>query len=346
MIKKQKLNIRKKSWWNCLIKRNKKVLEQLRATLFKPKVPHEQIVEHDQAMQEAEKLANLVATFDSKKFDNPEFIILIKTKHKLEREKPGYEGLENSAKLLEAALQIKDSLVGIEEIEFQYRGFVQQDFYQKVFSLLSQNLSQSILFKMLERLAKESQEKLRKKEGKIAIQTYIEKIKSLTCEHQLGIQLFYDLKRNQFEDFTKLQKLSDLIKEFHLQEVHSKESFLLVVKKNYELFKDLENIIRLPSKKNIVKKYAIILQYLVLLDKHKRSYRMLEELLQQLQKWYKIYQRINAIRQHYHSKYYKQPSAFKQPIPGLEFYKKYQYWLLQSVIKYNSKAKSAKKPKL
>jgi len=116
-------------WWRRPLIGETSAWEKLKEIFFKPDVPHEQILEHDTAMQEAEKLANVIAKFDSEKFDDPEFILLVRTKHYLEREVPGYEGLEYSAQLLEAALQARNSFLGIEEIEFQYRGSLQQQFY-------------------------------------------------------------------------------------------------------------------------------------------------------------------------------------------------------------------------
>ena len=124
----------------------------------------------------------------------------------LEREVPGYEGLEYSAQLLEAALQARNSFLGIEEIEFQYRGSLQQQFYNKVFELLSQNLSQTIFLKMLERLVKQYQANLKSEEGKIALQTYLEEFQSLASNNELGIKLFYEFKRNNFKDFFNFTK--------------------------------------------------------------------------------------------------------------------------------------------
>jgi len=319
-------------WWNRPIIGNQSIWQKLKARLIKPEVPRDKVVEHDREMQEVEKLANFIARVDSERFETPEFILLVKTKHYLERAVPGYEGLEDSAKLLEVALQAQDSFISIEQIEFQYRGFIQQAFYHQVFKLLSQNLSQTVFLKLLERLAQQTIPKIKSQEGKLAIQTYVEEIHSLASKHAMGIQLLYRFKLNDFKDFTILQKISNLLTEFHTKEVHNNESFLVAVKFNYDLFRDLGTIINIPEHQDQPEGYAKVLQYLVLLDKYKRSYQLLEELLKQLQKWYKHYKKIVALRQHYNSKHYKQPSEFQKAIPGLSFYHKYQRWLFQSLM--------------
>lgn len=320
-------------WWNRPLVGKQSALESLKQVFSnKPEVPNNQVIEHDRAMQEAEKLTTFITKLDSEKFDNPEFALLVKTKNNLKREVAGYQGLENSASLLEAALQAKESFIGIEQIEFQYRGFVQQEFYNQVFQLLSQQLSQPVFLKLLDRLANQAIDRGKSKEGKTAIQTYIKEIKSLASKHNLGLQLLYDFKHNQFEDFTILRKISQLIMSFQTQEVHDPETFLAEVDLNYDLFSDLGNIIKMPEHQQEPDGYAKLLQYIVLIDKHQRSYNQLEQLLAELKKWYHCYKKIIALRQHYNSEKYQQPSIFKKAIPGLVFYNRYQRWLLQSIM--------------
>ncbi|PSO49440.1 MAG: hypothetical protein BRC33_06925 [Cyanobacteria bacterium SW_9_44_58] len=52
-------------WWRRPLIGETSAWEKLKEIFFKPDVPHEQILEHDTAMQEAEKLANVIAKFDS-----------------------------------------------------------------------------------------------------------------------------------------------------------------------------------------------------------------------------------------------------------------------------------------
>lgn len=251
-------------WWNRSILGEESVWQSLKQVFSnKPEVPNHQVIEHDRAMQEAEKLARFIAKLDSEKFDNPEFALLVKTKNNFQRESPGYKGLETSANLLEAALQAKESFIGIEQIEFQYRGFVQQEFYDQVFLLLSQQLSQPVFLKLLDRLANQAINRVKSQEGKIAIQTYIKEIKSLASKHSLGLQLLYEFKRNQFQNFTILQKISQLVVSFQTQEVHDPEAFLEKVDLNYDLFENLGSIIKMPEHQEKPEGYAKLLQYSV-----------------------------------------------------------------------------------
>ena len=321
-------------WWNRPLIGENSVLESLKERFSKAEIPNHHVIEHDRALQETEKLARFIAGLDSEKFDNPEFALLVKTKNNLEREATGYQGLKDSAELFQAALQAKESFIGIEQVEFQYRGFVQQKFYDQVFQLLSQQLSQAVFLKLLDRLAQQALSQVKSKEGKVAIRTYVEEVKALASKHKLGLQLLLDFKRNQFKDFSLLTRISQLVMSFQTQEVHYSESFLAEVEFNHDLFSGLGNIIKMPEHQQRPEGYAKLLQYIVLIDKHRRSYQQLEQLLEQLKKWYQPYKKIVALRQHYNSKHYKQPSEFKKPIPGLAFYQKYQRWLLQSLMSH------------
>jgi len=130
-----------------------------------------------------------------------------------------------------------------------------------------------------------------------------------------------------------------LVQNFYTKQVHEADSFLVAVKFNYDLFQELGDIIKIPEHQDKPEGYAKVLQYLVLVNHYQRSYRMLEELLCQLRKWYFPYKKILAIRQHYNSKDYKQPSEFKKAIPGLSFYQKYRLWLLNSMMNNASRTK-------
>ncbi|MFP4134078.1 MAG: hypothetical protein ACLFRN_07125 [Halothece sp.] len=325
-------------WWNRPILGENSAWQSLKEVFSKAEIPNHHVIEHNRMMREVEKLAGFIATLDNEKFDHPEFALLVKTKNNLERETIGYQGLKDSAELFQASLQAKESFIGIEQIEFQYRGFVQQKFYDQVFQLLSKQLLQAVFLKLLDRLAQQALSQVKSEEGKVAIRTYVEEINALASKHKLGLQLLLDFKRNQFEDFSLLTKISSLVSSFKTQEVHYSEPFLVEVKFNYDLFSSLGNIIKMPEHQKRPEGYAKLLQYIVLIDKHKRSYQQLEQLLEQLKKWYQLYQKIVALRQHYHSKDYKQPSEFKKPIPGFWFYQKYQRWLLQSIMKKKSSA--------
>ncbi|QDZ38933.1 hypothetical protein FRE64_02640 [Euhalothece natronophila Z-M001] len=336
MVRQTEPNTDHQPWWNRSIMGDNSALESLKKLFSsKAEIPSKYVIEHDQAMQEAERLASFITKLDSEKFDNPEFALLVRTKSNFQRQANGYQGLENSAKLLEAALQAKESFIGIEEIEFQYRGFVQQEFYDQVFQLLSKQLSHSVFLKLLERLGQKTINQIKSQEGKIAIQTYVAEIKELASQNQLGLQLLFNFKNNQFQDFSLLQKISELVTSFHTQEVHHPEAFITIVDLNYNLFQDLGDIIKMPEHQQRPEGYAKILQYIVLNYKHKNSYQKLQQLLTQLKKWYPHYQKINSIRKYYNVQEYKQPSSFKRTIPGLVLYQKYQRLLLQSVVSHN-----------
>ena len=316
------------NWWNQPLWGEQTFLEKVMGVFWKEEIPESNIFLHNRALQGVEKITPVIEGLYDEKFGSPEFILLLQIRSSLLRGTKGYEGLEKSSKILKAAIDTKDSFLKIEAIEFQYRSSVQQQFYEKVFNLLDQKQSQENFQQQVKTLTEKIVSQLKTEEGKEAIQSYCKELLYLSSEHELALELLYRFKCLELSDFSVLRKIADLINQFKTKEIHNYKTLFVQVKVNYNLFEKLGELIQLTDKKNNPDSYAKLIQYLALIYKHKKSYIQFKELLCQLEKWETSYNELKTIRDSYPSAKYKRPKTFREKVPGLPLYERYQPWLV------------------
>jgi hypothetical protein len=314
-------------WWNRPLWGQRSLWEKLTARFLKESVPESTVFLHDRALRELTQIAPRIEGLNDRKFGSPEFILLLKLRSYFMRGVPGYEGLEESTEMLKGALEAKDSFLRIEETEFQFRSSAQQKFYQNIFDLLSKNLSQQEFQREATDIVEATIPKLKTEDGITAIRGYEKELNSLCLEHKLGLRLLYLFKQSDLVDFSILRKISNLVTSFQKEELHNYKQILVEIKLNYSLFEKLGKIIGITGKQNNPDTYAKMVQYIALMEKHKRSYSEFKQLLFHLSEWETPYQKLKTFREEYSPKEYKIPKSFREDLPGIELYEKYKSWL-------------------
>jgi len=316
-----------KPWWNRPLWGNQSMWERLTSVFIRETIPESNIFLHDRALAKLQKITPLIEGLYDEKFGQPEFILLLKIRAALNQSSGEYHGLKEKSEMLQAALEAKDSFLKVESTEFQYRSYSQQNFYQEIFKLLESLEQQTIseeFGQAVETLAERTVQNLKTKEGAQAIRAYSKELQNLSSRHRLALRLLYLFKRYQLADFSILQKISDLVLTFSKKELHHSKQIFIEIKLNYSIFEKLGTIIGITSQKNNPDTYTKIIRYIALMEKHKDSYSQFKRLLYHLKEWKKPYEHLATLRDEYPSKVYKIPKTFREKVPGIEMYERYQ----------------------
>ncbi|MDR9403435.1 MAG: hypothetical protein RI580_08345, partial [Halothece sp. Uz-M2-17] len=261
------------------------------------------------------------------KFGHPEFILLLKIKAAFNQGLGEYKGIKDSSEMVRAALEAQESFLKVEETEFQYRSYSQQQFYDKIFELLEDLENDRMtedFHETVQNLTESTAQKLKTEEGVQAIRSYAMTLQNLSAEHRLALRLLYLFKRYELADFSILKKISEIVSFFTKEELHSSKQILIQIKLNYAIFEKLGEIIGITGKKNNPDTYTKIIQHIALMEKHQDSYFQFKRLLSYLKEWKEPYENLATLREEYPAKVYNLPKTFRQPIPGLAMYEKYQ----------------------
>ncbi len=240
-----------------------------------------------------------------------------------EQEKGVFEGLKHSIELLRVALETKESFLKIEATESRYRSFAQQEFYTYIFELLSKDLTTEEFQKLVERKLNDIIPRIKSDEGKTAIQSYVNQL-DIVSKDVLGLKLLLLFKQYDLTSFSLLHTVGEIADSFYDKNLDNIKEFQVIVQINAEIFLKLGKVIQVPQHKNIPETYALVLQYIALRHRHKQSFAQFQQLLIFLRQWEECYNSMATIIQEYPPEEYKQPPIFKEPIPGIEVYDKYQ----------------------
>lgn len=316
-----------KPWWNRPLWGEQSMWERLTSVFIREIIPESSIFLHDRALAKIQKITPLIEGLYDDKFGHPEFILLLKIRAAFNRNLGEYQGLKEKSEMLQAALEAKDSFLNIEETEFQYRSYTQQIFYEEIFKLLESLEQQTIsddFDQAVQELTESTVQKLKTEEGAQAIRAYSKELQNLSSGHKLALRLLYLFKRYQLADFSILRKISDLVLTFTKKELHNSKQIFIEIKLNYSIFEKMGKIIGITGKKNNPDTYTKIIRYIALMEKHKDSYSQFKRLLSHLKEWKEPYDHLATLREEYPSKVYKIPKTFREKVPGIEMYERYQ----------------------
>jgi len=290
----------------------------------KPEVPELVQIVHNQEMSAVGVFAKTAESIDSDKFSSQEFLMFVKMKYCLARGIEEYAGLDQSIKLLQGAIEAKNSYLTLDQTEFRYRSSKQQDFYQYVESLLASDYEDKAAFqaRVAEKLLS-TLPQVKTEEGKIALKDYQSELERL-ADYELGLKLLSLFKTYQLADYSVLRTISDILETFREKQTLDYSSLVVLVISKYEVFEKLKNIIGVADNKNKPETYARMMQYIALTYRHGKSYAQFAELLQVMRKWYLPYRAILDIRQRYPRSSFKLPKQFSEDIPGVAIYDKYR----------------------
>ncbi len=281
---------------------------------------------NNRAMTDIRVLGKNAQIIDNEKFGNDEFLIFVKIKYLLSKNVGEYAGLFESVRLLQLAIEAKDSFIAIDQTELLYRGSKQQDFYQFTENLLGDydnvnSFRQNTQVKLAEVLSQTKTD-----EGKIALNAYSKHLDRLS-EDELGLKLLSLFKAYQLADYSVLRQISELIQSLDKRDLQDYQTLISLVKANYSAFEKLRKIINISEKNNNPDTYARMVQYIALAYRHGLSYIKFEELMGIVKRWFRPYQTVIGIRAEHPPNQYKQPIDFSQELIGEDVYFKYLKWL-------------------
>ena len=313
-------------WWNRPVMGEGGLLSDLIHKVEKESVPEEVVQQRKRYLLDLLVFAKTAQAIDSDKFANDEFISFVKTKYMLFNGLGDYAGLDESIRLLQLAINAKDSFIAIDQTELRYRGYKQQEFYDFVQVQLqdidkSQGFRQAVMAKSAEILPL-----IKTEEGKNATQAYTKHLERIS-ENPLGLQLLSLFKAFQLADYSVLRTIANIIQDIEAKHVHDLDNLTRLVEQNYDTFHALRKIIKLTDQQDVSRCYAVMVQYIALSHRHEISYLKFEELMKVLRKWNYNYQAIQKLMSDYPASHYKLPKEFSDPIPGSDIYFKYQKWL-------------------
>ncbi|MBJ7899441.1 MAG: hypothetical protein GC158_05895 [Cyanobacteria bacterium RI_101] len=313
-------------WWNRPVTGEGGLLSDLLKKSGKQDVPESAITQWKRQMLDIRVFAKTAEAIDSDKFGAEEFLMFVKTKYMLSKGIGEYAGLYESARLLQLAINAKDSFIAIDQTELRYRGYKQQDFYQFIEGLLKTGADPQSFRQQVTEKAGELVIQIKTSEGQEAIQSYVEHLDQIS-ENEFGLKLLALLKTFQLTDYSVLRTVADLILNIESHHIYNINQLANIVAQNLNQFEKLSKIIELSDSQNNPQSYAAIVQYIILSHQHEISYLKFNELMRVLRKWYRYYQSLREILDNHPANQFKQPPEFAEAIPGETLYVKYLKWL-------------------
>lgn len=330
-----KLELQKKkvTWWKRPFVGAYSLIEMLWTKLDKPAVPDNTVMLHHREMMDILVFARTAQAIDSDKFSNQEFLMYVKIKYAFAKGMAEYQGLDESVKLLQVAIEAKNSYITLDQTEIRYRSSKQQELYEYVLEILQTQDDKTKFKEQVQEKLAEILPDIKTEEGRQAMQSYVEELEQL-ASHELGLKLLTLFKAYQLADYSILRTISDLVAKFKEQDVTDMKGLIALIISKYQMFEKLGRIIGITGQQNTPETYAKMIQYIALGYRHGLSYVKFDELLQVMRKWYRPFRAIVGIRAQYPPKDYKLPKEFCQEIPGTDIYEKYNRSLTDSKTGY------------
>ncbi|MEB3309357.1 MAG: hypothetical protein VKJ02_03930 [Snowella sp.] len=313
-------------WWNRPVTGENGLLGELLQKNEKTEVPESAISLRSLQLMDLRVFAKTAEAIDSQKFGNEDFLAFVKIKYLLNKGMGEYAGIEESLRLLQLAIQAKDSFIAIAQTEIRYRGYKQQELYSFVDELLKNQTDNRSFQEQVQAKANSILTQVKTDEGQKAITAYAKHMDRIS-QNNLGLKLLSLFKASNLADYSVLRTVADVIRNIEIKHLHDAKTLLNIVSQNYHAFEKLQNIIQLPKNCDPVQTFAVMIQFISLSHQHEISYLKFDELMRVLRKWYQNYQVILQIYQEYPASQYKLPKEFSEPIPGESLYLKYQKWL-------------------
>lgn len=318
----------------------------------KENVPESAVTTHNQLLSEIKILSSIAKTLDSDSFTQSDFLFYLDIRNSFRESKGQYEGLKNSAELLRVAIAAQSIFLKIEQTELRYRSSKQQEYYDYVLKILTEEFEESekkednngVLvaqkkvnpqkiyspqeFKeKLEIKLEDVSATIKSEEGKIALNDYAESVKQLATRNEIGLKLLYLFKKADIKDLSILKVLSDMVNYLQSKDLRKTNAVIDLVRKNQVIFTQVTRIIGLPKSKETLENYALILQYLGLSKKHEKSSEQFFRLVEVMNQWANLYNIIENNRSQYPAKTYNLPPEYKKEILGADIYNKYENYI-------------------
>jgi hypothetical protein len=316
-------------WWKRPAWGKKTTMQRMLKPFYRKKVPKGILFVHGRELERVAPLAEDAQILDIEKFKSSEFIEFLKIRQQLYNNSGPYEGLENSFRLLNTAIEAKTCFEKIWQIEFRFLSSKQQECYHLVDQLLADNRRGKDFQNPLESKIEKVLPFITSKEGQQAIIAYGNAYIQLS-EYEFGLDLMLLFKQYKMSDYVVLVTVDKILRQYQKEDLTDFRTALIPVTNNFDAVEKLGPIIQLSKKKAVPETFARMLQFVAMLSKHEDSYVKFQQLMTTLEEWKVAYQAILDIRHDYSGEVYRQPKEFTQKIPGEKLYEKYQKWFSSS----------------
>jgi hypothetical protein len=316
----------KRTWWNRPLFGQRSLLERLRAPFHRELVSDSALALHQTLFQELSAIAIRANGLDNAKFGSPEFRRFLEIERQFALGKPGYEGLRDTVNRLNAGITAHRAFTGIEQMEFTYRGLRFSDLYAYIDHLCAQRPPAAEFRASVQTKVAEVAGVLKSDEGRQALKQYAMHLDSVG-NHQLSLNLLYAFKQLKLQNYTIFKTIADIIAGLRRQDLTKLDNLTAQVLTDFAVFDALAKVIGVPEPLRTPKTYGRLLQYMAMIDKHRKSFDQFKGLVAQLEEWHRKASRLMALRQEYPATDYHLPRPFTQPLPGEDLYRKYQDYL-------------------
>ena len=302
------------------------IIGDLKEKYGKPEVPEGSVFFHNRALKELTIIARKAERIDSEKFGNGEFLLYVKIKRKIEKKDPESVKFNQSVELLRAAIVAQKSFLRLEQTELRYRSRKQQEFYQFVTDNITDDVDKQEFRNKVKKKLAEIIPLVNSEEGRNALEGYLKEV-NIISQYDLGLKLIALFKKYQLADYTILKIVSDLSERLQAKELLDPKNLVSLVIEHYEVFEKLSPIIGIEEENISPETYSKVLQFMGLISRYQESYTKFKQLIEILSKWDKPHKSMMMVREEYTANKYKLPPEFKQEIPGLNVYKKYEKYI-------------------
>lgn len=313
-----------KQWWNQPIIGKESLTDQVTKLFVQNPPPDNVIALHRRHFGEVKSKALHVYRIQLDKFDNAEFKEYSNAKMLIEKNSGAYKGLKRSIQFMELAINTAESYLLISETELQYRSPIQNNIYRFVSQTLDRYDAEKASQVINERI-RPYLNQVKTEKGRLVLTNYLDAVDEV-AKYPLGLELLNTFKKTTYS-YTALRTIATLGKSLNKAEVSNLQKIVLQVQEKEEVFGHLSEMLNIPKEHQNRKSYARMLQFIALKHRYHQADQEFENLLNRLKDWEKPYLKLEDIRQEYNPKDYAIPKEFKESIPALEIYQKYQNYL-------------------
>ncbi|BAQ63860.1 hypothetical protein [Geminocystis sp. NIES-3709] len=311
-----------KSWWNRPLVGSVSLIERIVGALNPQPVPELALSLHDTEWEELGKIVPTLTMLDNEQYTS-EFLFYISIKNKLEQNLDDYKGLQKFIRIFSFAIKNIHHFRVIRRIELDFQGRSQLELYNFVEEQLHVSYDPILFHQLVSNEIQELLEKILNEPTQKALLAYKTALDAITQE-EVGLNLLLLFKKYNIADYAIFSIVNDILKQLKKQDLDNLKALVLIVKVNYDELEKLGQLIGIPNHEDKVITYAKIIQYIALSYRYENIVYRFQQLLENLQKWYKHYETVIDVRHQYPNHKYKISPKFMENIPGELIYLKYR----------------------
>lgn len=318
-----------KPWWNRPLLGEKTLIDYLFGADLRTSIAVKQLSLYYSAIEKIENLSLTLKALLNENFTHQDFLIYARIQTYLDkyyRQKKHYFIIGKD--FFKPLLDNLDIFIKLSEIEAEYNHVSFLEFYNECLGLIKEQPNKLIFQEKLRKIKQSFHSQILEEQERKIISLYT-KYLIIISETPNQLNIFYELKINDIEQWELLKKIKEFI-DYNIQyNTEELKSFVLLVKNNESELQDIATKI-LKIKKEETEDFLIIsgiLQYVTLSYKYEQYYSQFKLFLDYLSKWEKTYFYILNFREKYPSSKYYHPSSFKAKLAGFDIYKSYHDYL-------------------